>query len=240
MNPYALLGNQHLGNSNLGNANSGDTTADNSYSSSKTDKPSLSSMVSGGMPCTFQLTMEFFCSFLFTFIIYFCVFAFFPYDGIIKKILEFIQKMTKKFMDFLNNLVPKSIKKKSSNLFPKVVVKFFKETLPMMLKAKQEEITTPLKEKLEKIKKDMEKKLRNENKNSKKNDNFLSRTKLYFNEKTLKTKAKFSEMWEKFKDKIIPALVISFVYYIIWVIFLKIIPTILKYLMNVAQQFKNP
>ena len=64
--------------------------------------PGASGGAIGGMPCKFQLIMEFVCSFLFTFIIYFCVFAFFPYDGIIKKILEFIQNTTKKFMDFIN------------------------------------------------------------------------------------------------------------------------------------------
>ena len=67
-----------------------------------------------------------------------------------------------------------------------------------------------------------------------------SQTNLYFNEKAIKTKAKLSEIWEKFKDKIIPALIISFVYYIIWLIFFKIIPVILKYLISVAQQFKQP
>ena len=193
-----------------------------------------------GIPCKFELTMEFVCSFLFTFIIYFCVFAFFPYDGIIKKILEFIKNTTKKFMDFLNNLVPKSVKKKSSNIFPKFIVKFFKETLPKMLKAKQEELTTPLKEKLEKIKKDTEEKLNIKNKNGKKNDSFLSKTKSYFDETFLKLKAKLSEIWEKFKDKFIPALVISFVYYIIWFIIFKVIPPILKYLISIAQQFKKP
>ena len=91
-----------------------------------------------------------------------------------------------------------------------------------------------------KIKKDTEEKLNIENKKLNKNDNFLSRTNLYFNETWLKIKAKLSEIWEKFKDKIIPALIISFVYYIIWLIFFKVIPTILKYLISVAQQFKQP
>ena len=204
------------------------------------DIAGVSGAVPGGMPCKFQLIMEFFCSFLFTFIIYFCVFAFFPYDGIIKKILEFIQNTIKKFMDFLNSLVPKSVKKNSSKLFPKFIEKFFKETLPKMLKEKKEELTTPLKKKLEQIKKDTDEKLNKENKKLNKNDNFLSRTNLYFNETWLKIKAKLSEIWEKFKDKIIPALIISFVYYIIWLIFFKVIPTILKYLISVAQQFKQP
>jgi hypothetical protein len=194
----------------------------------------------GGIPCKFELTMEFVCSFLFTFIIYFCVFAFFPYDGIIKKILEFIKDMTKKFMDFLNNLVPKSVKKNASKIFPKFIVKFFKETLPEIVKEKKKEVTTTLKKKLEKIKKDTQEKLNIENKKLNKNKNFLSKINLYLNEKYIIIKSKLSEMWEKFKDKIIPALVISFVYYVIWFIFFKVIPPILKYLISIAQQFKQP
>ena len=34
------------------------------------NKISASQMLSGGMPCKFELLMEFFCSFFFTFIIY--------------------------------------------------------------------------------------------------------------------------------------------------------------------------
>ena len=203
-------------------------------------KISVSNMMSGGMPCKFELLMEFFCSFLFTFIIYFCVFAFVPYDGIIKKILEFIRDVTKKFTDFLYSLIPESVKKRASKLFPSFIVKFFKETLPNLLSKKTEEIMTPLKEKLQKIKEDTEKKLTSEKKKANNNKDFLSQTTLYFNEKYLLIKAKITVLWEKFKDKIVPALVISFIYYIIWLIFLKIIPTILKYLVNVAQQFKQP
>jgi hypothetical protein len=195
--------------------------------------PGASGGAIGGMPCKFQLVMEFVCSFLFTFIIYFCVFAFFPYDGIIKKILEFIQNTTKKFMDFINSLIPKSVKKNSSKLFPRFIEKFFKETLPKMLKAKKEELTTPLKTKLEQIKKDTEKKLQMENKKSGNRNNF-------FKETALKIESKFLEFWEKFKDKFIPALIISFVYFIIWFIVFKVIPPILKYLISVAQQFKQP
>ena len=209
-------------------------------SDGQNDVAGLSGAVPGGMPCKFQLIMEFFCSFLFTFIIYFCVFAFFPYDGIIKKILEFIQNTIKKFMDFLNSLVPKSVKKNSSKLFPKFIEKFFKETLPKMLKAKKEELTTPLKKKLEQIKKDTDEKLKKENKKSGNSNSIFSKIELFFKETFLKIKAKLSEIWEKFKDKIIPALIISFVYYIIWLIFFKFIPTILKYLISVAQQFKQP
>jgi hypothetical protein len=228
MNSYSVGGNTTLG----GIINNG--IANNSGS----NNISMSNMVSSGMPCKFQLLMEFFCSFLFTFIIYFCVFAFFPYDGIIKKILEFIQETTKKFMDFLYKLVPSPVKKNASKIFPSFVVKFFKETLPKMLKEKKEEITTPLKKKLEQIKKETQSKIDGENKKNRDNGGVLSDTKMYFNEKFVNTKATFSEIWEKFKDKIIPALIISFIYYIIWLIFFKLIPIILKYLINVAQQFK--
>ena len=98
---------------------------------------------------------------------------------------------------------------------------------------------TPLKKKLQKIKDDTEKKLKSEKKKINNNKDFLSQTTLYFNEKYLLIKEKITVLWEKFKDKIIPALVISFIYYIIWLIILKLIPTILKYLVNVAQQFKQ-
>jgi hypothetical protein len=203
-------------------------------------KLSASKMLSGGMPCKFELLMEFFCSFLFTFIIYFCVFAFVPYDGIITKILKFIRDITKKFTDFLYTLVPAPVKKGASKLFPKFVVTFFKETLPDLLNKKKDEVMTPLKKKLQKLKDDTEKKLMSEKKKHTNNKDFLSKVTLYFNEKYLLIKSKLTELWEKFKDKIIPALVISFIYYIIWLIFLKLIPTILKYLISVAQQFKQP
>jgi hypothetical protein len=108
------------------------------------------------------------------------------------------------------------------------------------VKEKKKEVTTTLKKKLEKIKKDTQEKLNIENKKLNKNKNFLSKINLYLNEKYIIIKSKLSEMWEKFKDKIIPALVISFVYYVIWFIFFKVIPPILKYLISIAQQFKQP
>jgi hypothetical protein len=202
------------------------------------NKTTAPQVLPGGMPCKFELLMEFFCSFLFTFIIYFCVFAFVPYDGVIEKILEFIRYVTKKFTDFLYGLIPKPVKKRASKLFPKFIVKFFKETLPKLLNKKKDEIMTPLKEKLKKIKEDTEKKIKGEKKKINNNNDIISQTTLYFNEKYLIIKAKITVLWEKFKDKIIPALIISFIYYIIWLIFFKIIPTIMKYLINVAQQFK--
>jgi hypothetical protein len=203
-------------------------------------KMSASKILSGGMPCKFELTMEFFCTFLFTFIIYFCVFAFIPYDDVITTILEYINDLIKVFTDFVYGLIPDSVKKKASSLFPKSIVKFFKQTLPNIIKKKKEEMLTPLKKKLTKIKEDTEKKINKQKKNLKNNKDIFSETTLYFNEQYLIITAKLSALWEKFKDKIIPAIVISFIYYVIWLIFFKLIPTILKYLMNVAQQFKQP
>ena len=250
MNHYSHGGNTHLsgstplgGNTHLsgstplgGNTHLGDSMGGNDGGS----KISASEILSGGMPCKFELLMEFFCSFLFTFIIYFCVFAFVPYDGIITKILEFIRDTTKKFTDFLYTLIPSPVKKSASKLFPSFIVKFFKETLPKLLNKKKEEIMTPLKTKLKKLKDDTEKRIKGEKKKFNNNKDFLSQITLYFTEQYLIIKTKITVLWEKFKDKIIPALVISFIYYIIWFIFFKLIPTILKYLINIAQQFKQP
>ena len=74
----------------------------------------------------------------------------------------------------------------------------------------------------------------------KNNKDFISKTNLYLNEQYLKIKEKILTLWEKFKDKILPAIIISVIYYVIWLVFFKLIPTILKYLINVAQQFKQP
>ena len=217
-----------VGAANAANAGKGDS------------KISASQIITGGMPCKFELVMEFFSTFIFTFIIYFCVFYFIPYDEIVEEILDFIETTTKKFVDFLYTLIPKPVKKAASRLFPKFIVKFFKETLPNLLNKKKEEATTSLKKKLQKIKDDVDKKINNQRKKAKNNKNFLSELSLYLNEKYSLTKAKIITLWEKFKDKIVPAIVISFIYYIIWVIFFKLIPTILKYLINVAQKFKQP
>jgi hypothetical protein len=196
-------------------------------------------MMSGGMPCEFELTMEFVCYFVFTFIIYFCVFAFIPYDNIIRKIFKFIEKITKKFMDFINKLIPNSVKKRASKLFPKFIVNFFKKTIPALIKEKKEEITTPLKEKLEEIKKEAYKKLNKQRDSSGGKKDFISETRRYLNEQYIKITTQIKILWKKFNDKILPAIVISFIYYVIWLFFFKFVPTVLKYLINIALNFKN-
>ena len=200
---------------------------------------SASNLLSGGMPCKFELPMEFICTFLFTFIIYFCVFAFIPYNGIIEKILGYIKKITDTFIKFLYTLIPSPVKKAASKIFPSFITKFFKETLPKLIKRKKEEVTTTLQKKLQKIKEETEKKINAKKKSMKNNKDFISKTNLYLNEQYLKIKEKILTLWEKFKDKILPAIIISVIYYVIWLVFFKLIPTILKYLINVAQQFKQ-
>jgi uncharacterized protein YggT (Ycf19 family) len=199
----------------------------------------IGGMMSGGMPCEFELTMEFVCYFVFTFIIYFCVFAFIPYDNIIRKIFKFIEKITKKFMDFINKLIPNSVKKRASKLFPKFIVNFFKKTIPALIKEKKEEITTPLKEKLEEIKKEAYKKLNKQRDSSGGKKDFISETRRYLNEQYIKITTQIKILWKKFNDKILPAIVISFIYYVIWLFFFKFVPTVLKYLINIALNFKN-
>ena len=200
---------------------------------------SLGGMMSGGMPCEFELTMEFVCYFVFTFIIYFFVFAFVPYADFVKKIFDFIEKITKKFMDFINKLIPDSVKKRASSLFPKFIVDFFKKTMPALIKQKKEEITTPLKEKLEQIKKEAEKRLNNQKSSSSGKKDVISETKRYLNEQYIKLSTQIKILWNKFNDKILPAIFISFIYYIIWLFFFKFVPTVLKYLINIALNFKN-
>ena len=194
-----------------------------------------------GMPCKFELTMEFCCYFLFTFIIYFCVFAFFPYDGVIKKVVTFIQTIFKKTIDFFYGLFPNSVKKRASKLFPSAIVTFFKETLPNALRKKKDDQVNSLKIRLEKIKRDIDKKINKNRKFLKKTgkDGILTKIHIFWSEQYLKISRQLKVLWEKFKNKILPALIISFIYYIIWFIFFKVIPPVLKYLISIAQQFKQ-
>ncbi len=193
----------------------------------------------GGIPCKFELTMEFVCYFIFTFIIYFCVFAFFPYDGIIAKVVNFIETVFKKTIDFFYGLVPKPVKKRASKLFPSFIVKFFKETLPNALRERKDEEVSSLKKRLDEIKNETDKKINKNKKKANKNGGGGGIT-LYFNEQYLKITQKLKILWEKFKDKIIPAIIVSFIYYVIWFIFFKVIPPIFKYFISMAQQFSRP
>ena len=229
MNPYSSYSNSGPLRRPLGG-----TINSNSLGS----KISESQVSPDGMPCKFELLMEFFSVFLFTFILYFCVFYFIPYDDYIDKILDLFETTKEKFEKFLYKLIPKPVKKAASKLFPKSVVKFFKEQLPKLLRKKRDELTTPLKKKLKKIKDDADKKINKQRKDAKKKKDIFSKVFTYLNVKYLKAKLKITEMWEEFKDKYIPALIIAFIYYTVWFIIFIIIPPVLKYLINIALKFK--
>ena len=193
----------------------------------------------GGIPCKFELTMEFVCYFIFTFIIYFCVFAFFPYDDIIAKVVNFIETVFKKTIDFFYGLVPKPVEKRASKLLPSFIVKFFKETLPNALRERKDEEVSSLKKRLDEIKNETDKKINKNKKKANKNGGGGGIT-LYFNEQYLTITQRVKILREKFKDKIIPAIIVSFIYYVIWFIFFKVIPPIFKYFISIAQQFSRP
>ena len=201
---------------------------------------SVSKLLSGGMPCKFELPMEFFTLFLFTFIIYFCVFAFIPYNGIVEKILGYIKTITDKFFKFLKTLIPSPVKKAASKIFPSFIVKYFTESIPQMIEREKEKLMTSLEVKLKHLKEETDKKLKNQKKMLENDNSYITKTKVYFKEKYIYIKAKLMYAWETFKDKILPAIIVSFIYYFIWVLFLKVIPAIFKYLINAAQQFKQP
>ena len=199
-----------------------------------------SKILSGGIPCKFELPMEFFCKLLFTFIIYFCVFAFIPYNGIVSKIVGYITKITNDFMKFLKTLIPSPVKKAASKIFPSFIVKYFTESIPKMIEREKEKLMTPLEVKLKKIKDEKDKRLKTQQKTLESNDSYIAKMTVYYNKQYINIKAKLISAWETFKDKIIPAIIISFIYYFIWFIFFKIIPAIFKYMFAVLQQFKQP
>ena len=98
--------------------------------------------------------------------------------------------------------------------------------------------SSSLKKRLDKINSDIDKKInKNKKKASKDGGGGVS---LYFNEQYLKITQRLKILWEKFKDKIIPAIIVSFIYYVIWFIFFKVIPPIFKYFISMAQQFSHP
>lgn len=201
---------------------------------------SASQLLSGGIPCKFELPMEFVCKLLFTFIIYFCVFAFIPYNGIVSKIVGYITKITNDFMKFLKTLIPSPVKKAASKIFPSFIVKYFTESIPKMIEREKEKLMTPLEVKLKKIKDEKDKRLKTQQKTLESNNSYTAKMTVYYNKQYINIKAKLISAWETFKDKIIPAIIISFIYYFIWFIFFKIIPAIFKYMFAVLQQFKQP
>jgi hypothetical protein len=189
-----------------------------------------------GMPCEYELPMEFFTIFVGTFIIYFIVFGFIPYEDIVNTIINFIMPIPKKIYAWATGLIPSSIKDRVAKSSPSFISKFFNTTLPNMIEAEKRKLLTPLQVKLQKLK-DVENKKLQDKQNASGGDSSSIQNKL--NTYYTNAKIKLLSMWETFRDKIIPAIVISFIYYVIWYISFVIIPQILKYCINMAMQFKK-
>jgi hypothetical protein len=190
----------------------------------------------GGMPCEYELPMEFFILFVGTFLIYFIVFGFIPYEDILNKIVNVIMPIPKKIYSWATGLIPSSIKNRASKSTPSFVSKFFNTTLPNMIEAEKRKLLTPLQVKLQKLK-DVESKKLQDKKDASGGDSSSLQNKL--NTYYSNAKIKLLSMWETFRDKIIPAVIISLIYYVIWYLSFVIIPQILKYCINMAMQFKK-
>lgn len=189
-----------------------------------------------GMPCEYELPMEFFTLFVVTFLIYFIVFGFIPYEDILNTIMNFIMPIPKKIYSWATGLIPDSIKNRAAKSSPSFVSNFFNKTLPNMIEAEKRKLLTPLQVKLQKLK-DVENKKLQDKQNASGGDSSSIQNKL--NTYYTNSKIKLLSMWETFRDKIIPAVIISFIYYVIWYIIFVIIPQILKYCINMAMQFKK-
>ncbi len=185
----------------------------------------------GGIPCGEELPMEFFVEFLFTFIIYFCVFGFVPYEHIVSIVTKYVFGIPKKIYAKMSGMMPSFIKKNASKLYPSFVSTYFKKTLPAMIQKEKERMLTPLQVKLQKLKDTENTKLQNKNA-ANGSGSFMSK----MNTRYSNTKVKILSFWEIFRDKLIPGIFISLIYYSIWFIIFKLLAPMLKYFINMAMQ----
>lgn len=189
----------------------------------------MASMMSGGIPCEYQLPMEFFVLFLFTFLIYFLVFGFVPYRNIVSTMTHYIIGFPEKVYNKFLGHVPSSIKNAKSGSVFSQANKFIHVTIPNMIQKEKTKLLTPLQKKLQKLKEKENKQLNDSNSGG---ANKLKTS-------VSKVKVKVLSAWETLKHKIIPAIFISIIYYVIWLIIFKIIPQVLKYGINMAMSFKK-
>ncbi len=193
--------------------------------------------MASGMPCEYELPMEFFTLFIGTFIIYFVTFGFIPYENLLNIITKYVLSVPEKIYSWVTGMIPSSIKNRASKSTPSFVSKFVNETLPNMIQAEKRKLLTPLQVKLQKLRDAENKKLQQNKDNS--SGGYFSSVTDKLNTYYSNGKIKLLSMWEIFRDKIIPAVIISFIYYIIWYISFVTIPQILKYCINMAMQFKK-
>ena len=180
-----------------------------------------------GFPCYYMLIMKYVTSFLSTFLIYFLVFGYLDYKGIIGKIMDLIMKIPEKILGFLSSLVPNFIK----NFFKKFLApfyNFFSKSIPAYLNKKKADAKKPLDTRLDELKKKEEEALKN--KNAKPLFIFSN----WLNTKISKIKVAGVSFWEKLKGVVFAGIILSLFYYIIWYLIMVILVNIIKYLLNSA------
>jgi hypothetical protein len=180
-----------------------------------------------GFPCYYMLIMKYVTSFLSTFLIYFLVFGYLDYKGIIGKVMDLIMKIPEKILGFLSSLVPNFIK----NFFKKFLApfyNFFSKSIPAYLNKKKADAKKPLDKRLDELKKKEEEALKN--KNAKPLFIFSN----WLNTKISKIKVAGVSFWEKLKGVVFAGIILSLFYYIIWYLIMVILVNIIKYLLNSA------
>ena len=180
-----------------------------------------------GFPCYYMLLMKYVTSFLTTFLIYFLVFGYLDYKGIISKIIHFFIKIPEKIFGFLSSLVPNFIK----NIFKKFLSpfhNFFSKTIPNYLNEKKEQIKKPLDKRLDELKKKEADILKN------KNAKPLFIFSKWLNNTLSSVKIAGTTFWEKLKDVVFAGLILSLFYYAIWYLIMVVLVNIVKYALNSA------
>lgn len=180
-----------------------------------------------GFPCYYMLIMKYVTSFLSTFLIYFLVFGYLDYKGIIGKIMDLIMKIPEKILGFLSSLVPNFIK----NFFKKFLVpfyNFFNNSIPAYLNKKKADAKKPLDKRLDELKKKEEEALKN--KNAKPLFIFSN----WLNTTISKIKVAGVSFWEKLKGVIFAGIILSLFYYTIWYLIMVLLVNVIKYLLNSA------
>jgi hypothetical protein len=181
----------------------------------------------GGFPCYYMLLMKYVTSFITTFLIYFLVFGYLDYKGIISKIMDFFMKIPEKILGFLSSLIPKFIK----NFFKKFLspfYNFFSKSIPEYLNQKKADAKKPLDKRLDELKKKEAEMLKN--KNAKPLFIFSN----WLNTAVSNIKVTGVSFWEKLKGVVFAGLILSLFYYVIWYVIMVVIVNIIKYLLNSA------
>ena len=181
----------------------------------------------GGFPCHYMLLMKYVTSFLTTFLIYFLVFGYLDYKGIISKIMDFLLKIPEKIFGFLSSLVPKFIKDFFKR-FLSPFYDFFSISIPDYLNKKKEDAKKPLDKRLDELKKKEADMLKN--KNAKPLFIFSN----WLNTATSNIKMAGVSFWEKLKGVVFAGLVLSLFYYVIWYTIMVLLLNIIKYALNSA------